>query len=184
MSGQAKISNREIKKILEKTVGPPRKDWSQKLNDALWAYRTAYKTPIKTSPFWLVYGKTCHLLVELEHRAWWAVKNFNMNFDDVGLHMKLQLNELVKIKNDAYNNTWIYKERTRPYHDKMIRGKYFVVGQKIKSEKTGENFKVNGHRLKPYYEAFQEYNVEELHPFKKLHSHRTNVWYNRLAHGR
>ena len=68
-NGQAEVSNREIKQILEKTVSTSRKDWSSKLDDALWAYRTAYKTPIGCTPFQLVYGKACHLPVELEHKA-------------------------------------------------------------------------------------------------------------------
>ena len=78
-NGQAKVSNREIKSILKKTVNSSKKDWAKKIDDALWAYRTVVKTPLGMSPFRLVFVKACHLLMELEHRAYWATRQLNMD---------------------------------------------------------------------------------------------------------
>ncbi|GJX51767.1 reverse transcriptase domain-containing protein [Tanacetum coccineum] len=78
-SGQVEVTNRGLKRILERTVGENRASWSDKLDDALWAFRTAYKTPIGCTPYKLVYGKSCHLPVELEHKAYWALKHANFD---------------------------------------------------------------------------------------------------------
>ena len=112
-SGQVEVSNRQIKAILEKNVSTPRKDWSTKLDDALWAYRTAYKTLIGMTPFKLIYGKSFHLPVELEHKVYWAIRNLNLDPRLDGEKRKLQLSELEELRMDDYENTRIYKERTK-----------------------------------------------------------------------
>ncbi|GJR69100.1 reverse transcriptase domain-containing protein [Tanacetum coccineum] len=124
-SGQVEVSNRGLKRILERTVGENRASWSDKLDDALWAFRTAYKTPIGCTPYKLVYGKACHLPIELEHKAYWALKHTNFDIQTAGDHRKVQLNELNELRDQAYENSLIYKEKTKRIHDAKIKNRVF-----------------------------------------------------------
>ena len=108
-NGQIEVSNREIKKILEKVVNPTRKDWSLHLHDSLWAYRTSYKTPLCMSPYQIVYSKACHLPLELEHKAHWALKKLNLDTHAATEQRKLQLCELDELRLSTYENARIYK---------------------------------------------------------------------------
>nr|GEY22533.1 reverse transcriptase domain-containing protein [Tanacetum cinerariifolium] len=119
-SGQVEVLNQGLKRILERTVGENRASWSEKLEDALWAFRTAYKTPIGCTPYKLVYRKSCHLPIELKHKAYWALKHVNFDLKTMDDHQKLQLNELNELRDQAYENSLIYKEKTEKLHDSKM----------------------------------------------------------------
>nr|GEY10445.1 reverse transcriptase domain-containing protein [Tanacetum cinerariifolium] len=130
-SGQVEVSNRGLKRILERTVSESRASWLDKLDDALWAFRTTFKTPIGCTPYMLVYGKSCHLPIELEHKAYWALKHANFDLRTMGDQRKLQLNELNELRDQAYENSLIYKERIKKLHDSKIKNRIFNVGDQV-----------------------------------------------------
>nr|GEW17814.1 putative reverse transcriptase domain-containing protein [Tanacetum cinerariifolium] len=128
---QVEVSNRGLKRILERAVGENRTSWSDKLDDALWAFRTAYKTPIGCTPYKLVYGKACHLPVELEQKAYWALKHANFDLKTTGDHRKVQINELNELRDQAYKNSLIYIEKIKRFHDSKIKNRVFNIGDRV-----------------------------------------------------
>ncbi|KAJ9552611.1 hypothetical protein OSB04_016656 [Centaurea solstitialis] len=141
-NGQAENTNRALKRILEKTVDNNPKIWSQKLEDALWAYRTTYKTPIGSTPYRMLYGKACHLPFEFEYKALWALKKVHLNDIASGRERLISLHELEELRSLAYENSKIYKEQRKKWHDAHLK--------EVKVFKEGD--KVNGRRLKLYNE--------------------------------
>ena len=130
-SGQVELDNREIKTILMKVVNSNRKDWSLKPLDSLWAYRTIYKTILGMSPYRPVYGKACHLPVEIEYKSWWAVRKLNLDMGRAGLKRLLDINELEELRNDAYLNSKIAKDKLKRWHDQLIARKQFQKGDQV-----------------------------------------------------
>ncbi|GJV60764.1 reverse transcriptase domain-containing protein [Tanacetum coccineum] len=137
--------------------------WPNIFKDANdYVMRTAYKTPTGCTPFRLAYGNACHLPVEIDHKSYWALKQCNMDLTAASKNHFMQLNELVELRDGAYENTIIYKERTKKWCDSRLRSdKDFKVGDKIVylygaveiTDKNGFSFKVNGQRLKKYYKG-------------------------------
>nr|GEV23614.1 reverse transcriptase domain-containing protein [Tanacetum cinerariifolium] len=128
---EVEVTNRGLKRILERTVEENRALWSDKLEDALWAFRTTFKTFIGSTPYRLVYGKACHLPLELEHKAYSALKHANFDLKTANDHQKLQLNELSELRDQAYENSLIYKERTKKLYDDKIKNRIFNVGDQV-----------------------------------------------------
>nr|GEW79695.1 reverse transcriptase domain-containing protein [Tanacetum cinerariifolium] len=127
-SGKAEVSNRGLKRILERTVGENHASWLDKLDDALWAFHTAIKTPIGCTPYKFMCEKACHLPIKLEHKAYWTLNHANFDLLTAGDHRKVQLNELNELHNQAYENSLIYKEKTKRIHDSKIKDRVFNVG--------------------------------------------------------
>ncbi|XP_075080426.1 uncharacterized protein LOC142165935 [Nicotiana tabacum] len=141
--------NRDIKQILENTVSVNRKDWAAKLDDALWAYRTAYKIPIRASHYKLVYGKACHLLIELEYKEYWAIKKLNMDLEATSEKRLLQLNELDKFRLRLFPGK-LKSRWSGPF--KVVRVTPYSAIE-LRTLNGERNFLVNGHRVKHYWEG-------------------------------
>ncbi|GJR45889.1 reverse transcriptase domain-containing protein [Tanacetum coccineum] len=171
------------KYVEERTVGENRASWSDKLDDALWAFRTAYKTPIGCTPYKLVYGKACHLPVELEHKAYWALKHANFDLKTAGDHRKLQLNELSELRDQAYENSLIYKEKTKKLHDSKIKNRIFNVGDQVLL--FNSRLKIFSGKLKSRWSG--PFTITEVYPYgtaKLSHTDGSNFKVNchRLKH--
>ncbi|GKB37443.1 reverse transcriptase domain-containing protein [Tanacetum coccineum] len=95
------------------------------------AFHTAFKTSIGCTPYELVYGKSCHLPTELEHKAYWDLKHANFDLKTAGDHRKLHLNELNELRDQAYENSLIYKERMKKLHDSKIKNRILNVGDRV-----------------------------------------------------
>nr|GEY59810.1 reverse transcriptase domain-containing protein [Tanacetum cinerariifolium] len=139
-SGQVEVSNCGLKRILERIVGENRASWLDKLDDALWVFRTAFKTPIGCTPYKLVYGKACHLPIELEHKAYWDLKHANFNLQTAGDYRKVQLNKLNELRDQALK-IFSGKLKTR-WTGPFTITHVFPYGTVELSQTDGANFKV------------------------------------------
>nr|GEZ62115.1 reverse transcriptase domain-containing protein [Tanacetum cinerariifolium] len=160
-SGQVEVSNHGLKRILEQIVGDNRASWSDKLDDTLWAFRTAYKTPIGCTPYKLVYRKACHLPIEFEHKAYWALKHANFDLKTAGDHRKVQLNKLNELCDQAYENALIYKEKTKRLHDSKIKDRVFNIGDRVLL--FNSRLKIFSRKLKSHWSGL--FNISHVYPY-------------------
>nr|GEZ91521.1 reverse transcriptase domain-containing protein [Tanacetum cinerariifolium]GFA40555.1 reverse transcriptase domain-containing protein [Tanacetum cinerariifolium] len=179
-SEQVEVTNHGLKQILERTVRENRALWNDKLDDALWAFRTAFKTPVGCTTYRLVYEKACHLPLELEHKALWALKHANLDLKTTGDHRKLQLSEL---RDQAYENSLIYKERTKNLHDEKIKNRIFNVGDQVLL--FNSRLKIFSSKLKSHWSG--PFTIFEIYPYgtaKLVHPDGCNFKVNchRLKH--
>ncbi|GJX74224.1 reverse transcriptase domain-containing protein [Tanacetum coccineum] len=158
------------KPILEKTIRNNRKDWSYKLDDVLWAIRTTFKTPLGTTPFRIIYGKTCHLPVELEHKAYWAIINCNTDLTKTRENRFLQINELDEMRLDAYESSISYKERIKRLFPEKLKSRWygpFTVSKDMKNRaielynEEGSKFIVNKQWVKLYQNNLLDTNKDD-----------------------
>nr|GFA18364.1 reverse transcriptase domain-containing protein [Tanacetum cinerariifolium] len=182
-SGQVEVTNRGLKRILERMVGENRASWSDKLEDALWAFQTAFKTSVGCTPYRLVYGKACHLPLKLEHKAYWALKHANFDLKTAGDHRKLQLNELNELRDQACENSLIYKEWTKKFHNDKIKNRIFNVGDQVLL--FNSRLKIFSGKLKSRWSG--PFTISEIYPYgtaKLIHPDGCNFKVNchRLKH--
>nr|GEU77446.1 reverse transcriptase domain-containing protein [Tanacetum cinerariifolium] len=161
-SERVEVTNHGLKRILEKTVGENRALWSDKLEDVLWAFQTAFKTHVGCTPYRLVYGKASHLPLELEHKAFWVLKHVNFDLKTTGDHRKLQLNEVSELRDQAYENSLIYKERTKKLHDAKIKNRIFNVGDQVLL--FNSRLKIFSGKLKSRWSG--PFTIFEIHPYE------------------
>nr|GEV33327.1 reverse transcriptase domain-containing protein [Tanacetum cinerariifolium] len=158
-SRQVEVSNQGLKHILERTVGENHTSWSDKLDDALWAFRTAFKTSVGCTPYKLVYKKSCHLPIELEHKSYWALKHVNFDLKTAKRTKKFHDS---KIKNRIFNvgdQVLLFNSRLKIFSMKLKTRwsgpftitQVFPYGTVELSQPDGPNFKVNGHCVKHYF---------------------------------
>ena len=124
-NGTVEVFNKFFEKGLTKICNAQWDDWDERLPAALWAYRTAFKTPLGTTPCHLLYGKWCQLPIKLEHKAAWAIKLLNFDIKPAAERRLMQFNELDEIRHLVYESSKIYKEKTKAYHDKKIISRHF-----------------------------------------------------------